>query len=148
MSVGALDKFYLTTAEEICNDNFGLNALAALVGTAALLVPFVSAAQTAPEKNTCLFYENTDYKGAFWAVQGDALTTKPNVKPESVYKRDFKGRVLCNRNGTEGVIRERFQKLQIDRGACVGKYADAIDKDIPKFSAQFNDNGVGFWLHM
>ena len=125
---------------------FGLNALAALVGTATLLVPLVSAAQTAPEKNTCLFYENTDYKGKhFGLFKGDALTTKPNVKPESVYKQGFKGRVFMQPEWHGKVSSVKVPKsCKLIVVLASGKYADAIDKDIPRFGTQFNDNGVGF----
>lgn len=43
-----------------CPPKFGLRAIFALVGAAGLLVPLGSAAETAPDKNTCLFYENFD----------------------------------------------------------------------------------------
>lgn len=125
---------------------FRLKVFAALVGAAGLLVPLASVAQTAPEKNTCLFYEHFDYKGKqFGLFKGDALTTSADVKPENVYLKGFKGRVFMAPEWKGKVSAVKVPKgCKVNVLLASGKIANEINKDIPKMSGMANDNGVGF----
>jgi len=106
----------------------------------------VSAAQTAPEKSTCLFYEHVDYKGKhFGLYKGDALITKASVKPESVYKGDFKGRVF-----TQPEWGGKVSSVKVPKGCTLsmvvesGQSFQGLEKDIPAIAKKYNDQGVGF----
>jgi hypothetical protein len=119
---------------------------AALVGAAGLLAPLASTAQTAPEKSTCLFYENVDYKGKhFGLYKGDALITKASVKPESVYKGGFKGRVF-----TQPEWAGKVSSVKVPKGCSLslvvesGQSFQGVNQDIPAFAKKYNDQGVGF----
>ena len=122
------------------------SAFAALVGVVALLVPLVSAAQTAPEKNTCLFYEDINYKGKhFGLFKGDALLTKAGLKTDAIYPNGFKGRVFTAPEWDGKVSSTKVPKgCKLSIQMQSGKVAAGVDKDIPKYAEKFDDKGVAF----
>jgi len=126
--------------------NAKLKLLAAI--TAVVAIPTMSTAQTAPQANTCLFYEHFNYEGEqFGLHKGDMLSTSDKVAPTAVYAGGLPGK-----NFVAPQWAGRVSSLKVPKG-CMAIVYNGKDKavgprsDLSQFSAPYNDKSVGFGCH-
>lgn len=102
---------------------------------------------TAPEKSTCLFYEHFDYKGKhFGLYKRDVLVTSNNVPSSSVYGTGPVGKRFVSKEWAGRVSSFRVPP-NCEAIVTNGNKKVSIWKDVPKFSGEFNDKGIGFGCH-